>query len=265
VNGNITRLEVFARSDGDTFHNWEQHDTPPGNWHGWDGGLIGNPASDPSTATKPNGLQVIGVLDHDGKVRIRGQNSLGGWWMNSQTIGTAAFARGPWLAACEDSGLLAAFAIAGDGTLNVATTTEVNGDEWTGWASMGLAAAGGVATAHDRGGLLWVAVCGADGALHVCQVHPPGGWSIWYNLGGSPSSGSTPAAVRNVWNGVQIFVRWSDGSVRYVRQDPQTWAWSSWFDLAGSIGSDPVAVTFSNGSAVIAFDPAGDLTFCQQA
>jgi hypothetical protein len=248
------RLEVFARtgtgSGADTVHTWQS--APNNGWNSWSSGLIGSPTGGPSVATKPNGLLLLAVLDQDAHVRIRGQNSLGSWWMDSRALGTQTFVGDPLVVAARD-GRLEAFARAGDGSVWRAGTDAASSDNWSDWVLMGGSVAGPLDAARDRQGMLWVFAAAGDATLSaLTQQDDQDHFSGWSSLGGTLKAGARPSAALNGWGGLEVFVRWSDDSVKYLRQEASTgMSWSPWFDLGGQVDGDPVVARQADGALTV--------------
>lgn len=59
-------------------------------------------------------------------------------------------------------------------------------------------------------------------------------WSAWASLGGQIDQ---LEVVRNSVDGLQVFARWKDHSVRYVRQGTPGGTWSAWNSLGGGVES----------------------------
>jgi hypothetical protein len=112
---------------------------------------------------------------------------------------------------------------------------------------------GNIAVARTADGRLAVFARGADGGLwYAWHVAPNGGWSGWQSLGGSLAAHAVPAVVKNGWNELEVFVRWSDGSTRWRRLAHNLgWSWTDWMSLGGIATRDPAAAVKANGTLVV--------------
>lgn len=270
------RLEVYAQLARNQWiaHVWQ--DAPDGTWHAWDKGnglaqLIGG-AEDavcvesrvgdaPVELTTEDGLrfgvprryQLVAARRTNGAIHIRGQNAFG-WWTNGRDLGrhSPAFTGTPAMARNLD-GRLELFAR--DHSGRPYHIWETSSDHWVDdWAPLGATElTGDMAVERTADGRLEVFARGSDGALwHTWQVTPNSGWSPWGSLGGTLAVGAVPAVAKNGWNELEVFVRWTDGSIRSRRlRHDGGFAWTEWTSLGGVATYDPVVAANPNGTLVV--------------
>lgn len=118
-----------------------------------------------------------------------------------------------------------------------AYTTFDQPDLMNAWGPVGTNLNGTLELFAVSGGQLW----------HKWQTSPGGPWSYWVLLGGSVTD--TPAVARNLDGTLEVFVRWSDGSVRRIKQVTPAGSWGSFVQFPGTqiVGSPVVAVN-QNGA-----------------
>lgn len=202
----------------------------------------------------PLRVHLLAVIDRDGRVKIRGQNSTGwpdAYWNDQPDLRSPVVAGTPALAR-DARGRLHLFAREADGSLHHAHETRT--DAWTtDWPQRGIVrVAGDASAALDDAGLLHVFVRGADGALWE-MVQPPDGRPTFgplASLGGSLAVGSRPAVIRNAWGGLQVFVRTAANEL-HVRRSVPGEGWLPWQDLNGGLTSDPVVATAVDGAITV--------------
>jgi hypothetical protein len=121
---------------------------------------------------------------------------------------------------------------------------------WQGWSSLG--APTGVMLASDPVAISWgyaridIFVRGSDNHLwHKYYDVNLGGWSAWYNHGGTLSSG--PAATSWGVGRLDVFYRGSDNTLRHIFYAAFIGVWSSEYSHAGVLASDPSAVSWGVG------------------
>jgi hypothetical protein len=121
---------------------------------------------------------------------------------------------------------------------------------WQGWSSLG--APTGVTLASDPVAISWgyaridIFARGSDNALwHKYYDVKLGGWSGWYNHGGSLSSG--PAATSWGPGRLDVFYRGSDNTLRHIYYASFIGAWSGENNHGGVLASDPSAVSWGVG------------------
>lgn len=105
------------------------------------------------------------------------------------------------------------------------------------------------AVVRNTDGTLEVFVRGADSAIwHKWQTHPNSdpitGWAGWESLGGDVSS--DPAVGINDNGRLEVFARWSDGSLRHAYQRIFRALWSGWESLGGGLLGAPAVVSNQN-------------------
>jgi hypothetical protein len=89
-------------------------------------------------------------------------------------------------------------------------------------------------------------------------------WSGWLGLGGELNASSPSALVYTGATGqevVDVFVRWSDDSIRYRRSDPNTQqGFQPWVNLGGAWSQPPVAVNIGPNHNMVFAVHRGDKT-----
>jgi alpha/beta hydrolase fold len=270
------RMEVFAQLARKKWiaHVWQV--APNGGWGSWDKGndfsqLIGGAEDSlcveerfgtaPGEISSEDGLRfdggrrfhLVAARTSNGRIHIRGQNSFG-WWTNGKDLGNdrASFVGVPAIGRNKD-GCLDIFTRDKDG--RVFHIWEASPDHWVAdWAPLsGGVVTSDIAAARTVDDRLAVFARGTDGALwYAWHVAPNSGWSVWQSLGGSLEAHATPAVVKNGWNELEVFVRWSDGSTRWRRLvHNHEWSWTEWASLGGIAIRDPAAAVNANGTLVV--------------
>jgi alpha-beta hydrolase superfamily lysophospholipase len=270
------RMEVFAQLARQKWiaHVWQL--AANGGWGPWDKGndfsqLIGG-ADDavcaeerfgtaPGEISREDGLRfdvgrrfhLVAARRSNGRIHIRGQNSFG-WWTNGKDLGNdqASFVGVPAIGRRQD-GCLNIFTRDEGG--RVFHISEASPDLWVAdWVPLsGGVVTSDLAAARTADGRIAVFARGTDGALwYAWHVAPNGGWSGWQSLGGSLAAQAAPAVVKNGWNELEVFVRWSDGSTRWRRlvHNPE-WSWTEWASLGGIAIRDPAAAVNADGTLVV--------------
>ncbi len=269
------RLEIFAwfEKHGWVAHAWQNSHN--GSWHDWDKGshraqLIGGAADGvfaierfgeaPSESTEDGwrfdvGRRwlLVGARLASGRIHIRGQNNYG-WWTNGRNLGQDSinFAGLPYGSRLA-SGLLIIFARDDGGRMWA--IRETSADNWQSeWVPMTEGAITREATAAlDARQRLMVVVRTASGALQLRrEIWPGGDWGPWEPMDASIAAGSTPVIIRNPWGELQLYVRWSDGSIRTRRQGlGRVRTWTEWTSLGGNAQFGPVLAPQANGMPII--------------
>lgn len=270
------RLEVFAQLARKKWiaHVWQV--APNSGWGSWDKGndfsqLIGG-ADDsvcveerfgtaPGEVSSEDGLRfdvgrrfhLVAARTSNGRIHIRGQNSFG-WWTNGKDLGSdrVSLVGVPAIGRNKDGCLDIFTRDKGGRVLHI---WEVSPDRWVAdWAPLnGGVVTSDIAVARTADGRLAVFARGTDGALwYAWHVAANGGWSGWQSLGGSVAAQAAPAVVKNGWNELEVFVRWSDGSTRWRRLvHNREWSWTEWASLGGIAIRDPAAAVNANGTLVV--------------
>src|SRR5262249_32021951 len=98
-------LELYAIDDKQQLdHIWQ--DKPNNGWGNWATGLIGDAVWGAFVVVRINRLELVGARakkDSKDRVHIRGQNSLGSWWMNGQWLAEKEFTGTPVIILNADS------------------------------------------------------------------------------------------------------------------------------------------------------------------
>lgn len=115
-----------------------------------------------------------------------------------------------------------------------------------GWATFGGQITSSAALALNLDGRLELYARGYDGvARHVWQNAPNRGWASWASEGATLAGDGTTetwlSMARNKDGRLQLFARFSDGSIRCLLQNAPNYTWAPWVSLGGNVAGDPVA------------------------
>jgi pimeloyl-ACP methyl ester carboxylesterase len=257
-------LEVFATLTSEPWlaHVWQ--DGPNGAWGDWDKGnhisqLIGGAANGVAVADRvgdgPSRLLLAIARRVSGRIHIRGQDRLGGWWWNGLDLGGSdvVLVGQPAVAANHRRSL---HIVVRDDAGDLQHIWEESPDVWTDdWISFG-AVSGDPAIALDSGGRLHVFARGTGGDLLVIRERVSvlstrgtrGDWGMWTSLGGTIASDARPVVHRNAWGQLQVFVRFTDGSIQSRRQLTDDGTWSNWLRVGGETNRNPAVAMNQDGT-----------------
>lgn len=107
----------------------------------------------------------------------------------------------------------------------------------------------GPAIATLGGNDLHIFAQGADNGLwHRSSSDGGGNWSAWQSLSGSLAldPASNPAAISISANRLDVFVRWSDNSLRHLYSTDGGTTWSTWENLGGVLASSPAVASWGS-------------------
>lgn len=251
------RLEIFAFyvDEGKVAHAWQNEAN--GNWNSWNKGLIDKATNGVFAVERSdnnNRLLLAGSISSEGGIKIKGQNSLGGWWSSDRYLGqdSIQFIGVPSAARLLNGHLII---FARDESNRLWRIQENWPDDWAlEWHLFSEDPVGSdVSATLDSDGKLTVVTQKEDGQVQFKQeLTPNGPWADWETLEAELSSQSKPVLIRNAWGELQLFVRWSDGSIRTKRQklglDRE---WTSWGNLGGNAILGPVVAMQANGMPLV--------------
>ncbi len=269
------RLEIFSLYENE---NWVAHvwqNDANGTWHNWDKGnhinqLIGGGTDSVFAVERfgespgeilEDGLRfdvgrrwlLVGAIRTNGRIHIRGQNNFG-WWTNGRDIGNADITiQGVPCATRLMSGLL--IIIARDTSDRLLYIRETSPDNWeTNWNVLeGISPTSDASATLEANGRLVIAVRDDSGHLSLIREVVPGReWGRWEQIEAGIAENATPIVVTNAWGELQVFVRWTDGSIRSKRQRLGVIrSWTDWNNLGGSFTRGPVVDLGANGMPVV--------------
>nr|WSW49012.1 hypothetical protein OG296_38750 [Streptomyces sp. NBC_01001] len=259
------RLEVFTRgTDGALRHNYQTDATEPNQWSGWNslgGHLAGNPV-----VAGTDCLEVFARGTDGGLQHIRQDGSGHGGWSDWSVLGLGPGggmgpAGAPVAVTNSDGRLEVLFHSDIDGTVQHIWQTSPGSTSWQ-WGPIGGSMLGDPAVALNLDGYLEAFACSRiDGALaHILQSNT---WSDWLSLGGSLAG--TPAVGRNYDGYLEVLARGTDGTLKNIRQDPDSGTgtgWSAWQTLDDSVvmAGDPAMTVNPSGGWLEAFATGADGT-----
>jgi len=103
------------------------------------------------------------------------------------------------------------------------------GSTWSKWTSLGGILTSAPAATERRGtGIIELFHRGTDNGLWLQTFRPGQGWSGHVSFGGSLAS--APAVVSRIDGWADLFVRWSDNTIRQRYHDGNNNTWSGWFE-----------------------------------
>lgn len=145
-------------------------------------------------------------------------------------------------------------------TATIAQNTR-NGESWSGWSNIGGNTIGQPVVVSRGPNQLTVLTRNINYGLSVREWDGIG-WGSWIAIPSSPSSTEhfvgVPAATVGADGAVNVFVQWSDRSLRTIRS-AAIGAWpTSWTNLGGSILSSPAPVAIKGTSNVAVFVRTSD-------
>ncbi len=87
-----------------------------------------------------------------------------------------------------------------------------------------------------------------DGLWHLSSSDGGVNWSTWQPLNGSlaPDPASNPAAISISINRLDVFVRWSDSTLRHRYSTDGGANWSNWDNLGGVLTSSPAVASWGS-------------------
>ncbi len=165
--------------------------------------------------------QTIGVVHAPAAARAAGQARLSS---------SSAVAEWP-----NADGRMEVFTVGGNGQLDTAYQTQVNG-AWSGWTSLGGDWPQGtpIAVGANADGRIEVFLIGGNGQLDTAyQTQVNGAWSGWTSLGGDWPAGDSIAVGPNADGRLQVFLVAGNGQLDTAYQTQLNGAWSGWQSLAG--------------------------------
>ena len=262
-------IDLIARFADGSVRNKAWNQSPGGWWPGqraW-ANLGGSTKHSPSVVSWGRGRLDVFVVGSDVHVynKVWDENREGDdkWWPSHtdwQDLGGSA--GGTPVAFAWAPGHIDLFIVGIDGHVynKVWDQDHAGDDKWwpsrTDWQDLGGSATGSPAAYAWAPGHIDLFIVGTDGHVYnkVWDQNREGDdkwWpsrTDWQDLGGSATG--SPAAVG--WGGerIDLFVRFSDGTVRSKSWDPSTGWWpskSDWFDLGGDVSASPVAVAWAKG------------------
>ncbi len=269
------RLEIFAFyiEHGWIAHAWQG--AANGAWNNWDKGnhisqLIGGAADgvfaverfgEAPVEVGEDGLRfdvgrrwlLVGSRRTNGRIHIRGQNNYG-WWTNGRDLGQESvdFVGTPTATRLSNGNLII---FARDTANQLWRIQEESPDDWQDeWQSFSdFAVSGDVSAAIDADGKLVVAARSNTGQIMLRrEIFPNGDWGAWSTIDAALAAGSEPTLIRNPWGELQIYVRWTDGSIRTKRQRlGLVREWTDWGNLGGNATLGPVVEPQANGMPII--------------
>jgi hypothetical protein len=164
--------------------------------------------------------------------------SVGGWWVNWESLGGGVI--GTPAVAANNDGRLELYATRGDGKVWHNWQTAPNGT-WSGWATTAFESTSSVAIVRSGDGWLAAFARGPDSRLWwSAQTKPNNGWRAWAQLGNFSFLGDPVAAV-NQDGRLEVFVEGSDNALWHIWETGRGTGWSHWASEGGSIAG-PVAV-----------------------
>lgn len=268
-------LEMFCElsREGWIAHVWQ--DRPNGRWGRWATGthlsqLIGRATDsafvvsrvaegqrifDGNMLTQHTRLLLVGTRTIDGPIHVRGQNRIGGWWMNGKNVADdgQTFTGVP-CAINSMSGKTYILAMGSDKVIRCASM--LGDDEWDSrWVKLnGCVVGSDVSCELDANGDIWVAAQNIGGELVLTKnSRDRNAWDKWQTHAAQIHPGTKPIIIRNPWGELQVFVTWKDGSIRTKRQilgTPRTW--TSWENIGGKTNRAPGVAANVNGLLTVA-------------
>lgn len=181
-------LHVFAVGDNHVLYHIAQKKSN-GHWGSWEN-LGGDSFSTPALASESNGRIAVFVIDREGRLDEREQDSAStNTWKSWVTLESAVRLVGNPAVARNDDGCLAVFAQSFNGLLAYVYQNSKNSTSWTGPASLGGNVIDSPVAAKNHDGRIEVFAIGPDGEVHhtaqnAHNVHKSSGWSAWTSLGG---------------------------------------------------------------------------------
>ena len=223
ANGELWRLQQTAWSNG--WSDWLSHGSPPGTF-------VTGPVS---AVRSGDGRIEVFVVDADGglwNIRQTSPNGSFSGWNEFGNPGVALDDR-PGLARSAD-GRLELFVRGTNGTLYHQWETAVGTFTWSGWASQGNPAAGGLVDhpvlAPSADGRLELFITGADrNVWHSWQTQASDGWSAWDATNPPAGTRGWAPEVRASGDGrLELFVVGGDASLWHSWQTQASNGWSDW-------------------------------------
>lgn len=233
------RLQVFViwRTDNAV---WTRQQTAPGSstWTSWQ--RVGGTSSLPAFAAARNldGRLQVFYRGGDNALWTTAQTSPGSSTWTTHTSLGGTLTSEPAVGLHRD-GRIEVFARGTDNALHRTRQLTPGSATWTGWSSLGGGLKAGASVAHDREGRMHLFVRGLDnGVYHRAQTAPDSSsWTNYRNLGGVAFEHpyNLPVATQNADGRLQLFLRWSDNTVRTLWQDAEGNFNSGWQSLWGSV------------------------------
>lgn len=233
------RLQVFVLGLDNAIYTNRENAPGSGTWSGFTPITLG-----------PNLPVIAGARNIDGRIQIFYRGSDNALWYIMQTQPGST----TWTTVSLGGGLTSEPAVGmnPDGRLEVFVRGVDNalyhirqlspGGPWSAFAKLGGQLTSGPFVAHQSDGRLDVFIRGTDaGAWHIKQSAPnSSSWSGFSGLGGVLQGDhpyNSPSAALGPDGRVQIFVRWSDNSLRTLVQSAPNgnFPWNAWTNLGGWI------------------------------
>lgn len=148
---------------------------------------------------------------------------------------------------------LEVFARGSDNALWHSWQTIPSAGPWSGFSSLGGTLGSGPSVARSIDLHLHVFARGTSHnsgqgeLLHIHQMERNGSWSLWKSLGGFFTD--TPVVGLNADGRMEVFVRWTDGTIRHIWETVPNGVWSNWSLLDGSptIVGSPMTCSQADG------------------
>jgi len=129
--------------------------------------------------------------------------------------------------------------------------TTKEGEEWSGWLTLGGKFRGGPSVVRSSDGRLEVFGRGADNAIwHKYQADSNSDqWTTWINLGDNNKFTSDPVAILSSEGFIHLFAKGADSSLMHKTQftNNTMFVWTEWTSLGGSLTSQPAVMLDAEG------------------